>query len=145
MSSFCGSRISSAVTIQGPVGALVSNALPRPSSYNVKRPDFRTCRSRAVTSLTMISEHVVKRVFDRDVPAGFADDDRQFRLAIELPRQSFIVADIFTRADHAVRGFDKKLRLLAARRRAGFLIVVFTIIAAGAKNRCWKYRRREFY
>ena len=63
-----------------------------------------------------ISEHVVKRVSDRDVPARLADDHRQFRLAIKLLRQPFIVADIFTRADHAVRGFEKKLRLVAARR-----------------------------
>ena len=51
----CGSIISSAVTMTGPKGALVSNALPRPSSYQtVPFGAVRTCRSRAVTSLTMV-------------------------------------------------------------------------------------------
>lgn len=33
-----------------------------------------------------VSEHVVKRVFDRDMSARLADNHRQFRLAIKLPR-----------------------------------------------------------
>ena len=52
---FCGSAISSAVTMQGPSGAPESNALPEPSSYQVMPSGVRrTWRSRAVTSLTMV-------------------------------------------------------------------------------------------
>jgi len=61
-----------------------------------------------------ISEHVVKCAFESDVPTRLAH--RQFRLPIKLLRQPFIVVDIFTQADHAVRGFEKKLRLVATRR-----------------------------
>jgi len=51
----CGFVISSAVTTTGPSGALVSKAFPRPSSYQtVPLAVVRTCRSRAVTSLTIV-------------------------------------------------------------------------------------------
>src|ERR1700722_15199214 len=43
MSSICGSGISSAVTMHGPSGALLSNAFPRPSSEGIFRISEHIC------------------------------------------------------------------------------------------------------
>jgi hypothetical protein len=76
---------------------------------------------------------VLKRPLYRYVAPRFANNDRQLRLTIEFARQNLIVANTFSGTDNAVRSFDKELGLFPAHRRAGFFLVMFVVVAAGAK------------
>ncbi len=143
--SCCGSGISSAVTMHGPIGHAVSNALPRPDLVPGEAlfvPAHLPLARRDVVC-DGVTEDVLERALDRDVPSGLADHDRELGLGVELLRQSLVVDDGVAGADHAVGGLHEELRLLARDRRVRLLLIVVGVVAPAAENRRRDDRRCE--
>ena len=91
IASACGSGISSAVTIHGPIGQNVSMLFDRQNT-----PDFISSRwmSRAVMSLKIkVAGDVVGGLLGREELAGLADHHRQLELVVELVGQRLGIDD----------------------------------------------------
>ena len=143
--SFCGSLISSAVTMHGPSGALEFERLAAaklvPGHALGGAPDLAIAGSNVIDD--GVTEHVLERLLDRDVAPCLADHDAQFRLAIKFFGEPRIEHDRIVGADHTVGGLHEEFRLLAADRRVRFLGVVVVIVAAAAQNGGGSQRRDQ--
>ena len=129
--------------MQGPRGALVSKRLAAaeivPHQPLGGAPHLPVSRGDVVDD--GVAENMLVRLGQRDVTPGFADDDGEFGFAIELLRERAVMDDVVLGSDHAVRGLDEELGLLAAGGRSCFLRIVVAVVAAAAQDRARPQRR----